>query len=52
MTTVLREEAGELQALYQTRFEQAFKNALDGMQFDCDGCLQCDNQVQFFPQLP
>ena len=52
MTTVLKEEANELQALYQTRYEEAFKNALSGLQFDCDGCLQCDNQIQFFPQLP
>jgi len=52
MTTILKEEANELQALYQTKFEEAFKNALNGMQFDCDVCLQCDNQVQFFPQLP
>lgn len=52
MTTVLKEEAVELQALYQTKYEEALKNALDGFTFDCDACLQCDNQVQFFPQLP
>lgn len=52
MTTVLKEDAVELQALYQTKYEDALKNALDGFTFDCDACLQCDNQVQFFPQLP
>lgn len=52
MTTVKKEEAVELKALYDTQFEQALKNALDGLRFECDECLQCNSLVQTFSQLP
>ena len=51
-TTVKREEANELLALYTTRYEEAIKNALGGIKLDCDACLECNSQVQVFTQLP
>ncbi len=52
MTTVKKEEAIELKAHYDTQYEQALKNALDGLRFECDECLQCNPLVQTFTQLP
>jgi hypothetical protein len=51
-TTVKREEANELLALYTTRYEEAIKNALGGIKLECDACLECNSQVQVFTQLP
>jgi hypothetical protein len=51
-TTVKREEANELLALYTTRYEEAIKNALGGIKLECDACLECNSQVQVFTQIP
>jgi len=51
-TQVKREEAKELIDLYNVRYEEAFKNALGGLKFECDGCLECNSQVQVFTQIP
>jgi hypothetical protein len=52
MTTVKKDEAVELKAHYDLQFEEALKNALNGLRFDCDECLQCNSLVQTFTQLP
>lgn len=51
-TSVKRDEANELSALYQKRYEEAFLNAIGGMKFGCDSCLECNSQVQVFTQIP
>lgn len=51
-TKITREEAKELIDLYNVRYEEAFKNALGGLKFECDACLECNSQVQVFTQLP
>ncbi len=51
-TSVKREEAKELIDLYNVRYEDALKNALGGIKFDCDACLECNSQVQVFTQIP
>lgn len=52
MTTVKREEAKELKAHYDLQFEEALKNSLDGIKFDCDVCLECNGLVTVFNQIP
>jgi hypothetical protein len=51
-TSVKREEAKELLDLYTIRYEEALKNALGGLKFECDPCLECNSQVQVFTQIP
>jgi len=51
-TQVQREEAKELLDLYNVRYEEALKNALGGLKFECDACLECNSQVQVFTQVP
>lgn len=51
-TQVKREEAKELIDLYNVRYEEALKNALGGLKFECDVCLECNSQVQVFTQIP
>lgn len=51
-TQVKREEAKELLDLYNVRYEEALKNALGGLRFECDACLECNSQVQTFTQVP
>ena len=51
-TSVKREEAKELLDLYNVRYEEALKNALGGLKFECDACLECNSQVQVFTQIP
>lgn len=52
MTTVKRDQAVELKAHYDLQFEEALKNGLNGLKFECDECLQCNSLVQSFTQLP
>jgi len=52
LTTILRDEAKELLDLYTIRYEEALKNALDGFNFDCDVCLECNGIVSTFSQIP
>jgi len=52
MTTVKKDEAVELKSHYDVQFEQAMKNALDSLRFECDECLECNSLVQTFSQLP
>lgn len=52
ITSVKRDQAVELKAHYDLKYEEALKNALLGLKFDCDECLQCNSLVQSFTQLP
>lgn len=51
-TSVKREEANELINLYTLRYEEALKNAIEGIRFECDICLECNGIVDVFTQLP
>lgn len=51
-TSIKREEAKELINLYNVRYEEALKNALGGLKFECDACLECNSLVQVFSQIP
>lgn len=51
-TSIKREEAKELISLYNARYEEALKNALGGLKFECDACLECNSLVQVFSQIP
>jgi hypothetical protein len=51
-TSVKREEAKELIDLYSIRYEEAMTNAIEGVRFDCDVCLECNPIVDVFHNIP
>lgn len=52
LSTIKREEARELFNLYEGKYREALKNALDGLKFSCDACLECNSLVTVFSPLP
>lgn len=52
LTTVKKDEAKELQAQYTVDADLFLTNALDGLRFECDSCLDCNGLVSFFSQTP
>jgi hypothetical protein len=51
-TSVRREDAEALLALYQVRYEQALDNAIAGLRFGCDACVECDSIVAVTSRIP
>ena len=51
-TSVRREETEDLMALYQVRYEQALDNAIAGMRFGCDTCIECNPAVGIMTRIP
>ena len=51
-TSVRREDAEALMALYQVRYEQALDNAVAGLRFECDKCIECNSIVAVTHRIP
>lgn len=51
-TSMRREEAVELVGLYQSRYEQALDNAVAGLRFECDKCIECNSIVAVTHRIP
>jgi len=51
-TSVKREDAEQLMALYQVRYEQALENSIAGLRFECDKCIECNSQIAVMHRIP
>jgi hypothetical protein len=52
LTTLRKEEARELLDLYAIRYEEAINNAITGLKFSCDACLECDSLSTVITRIP
>lgn len=52
LTTVKRDDAEKLRDAYSADADKYLQNALDGLTFECDICLECNSMVSTFTQTP
>jgi hypothetical protein len=52
LTTLRKEEAKELLDIYTIRYEEAINNAITGLKFSCDACLECDSLSTVITRIP
>lgn len=52
LTTLRKEEAKELLDLYTIRYEEALSNAIGGLKFACDACVECNSLSTVITRLP